>query len=29
MLNAYRVWKRLHQGAVVSKEDVKDLMGLF
>ena len=25
MLNAYRVWKRLHQGAVVSKEDVKDL----
>ena len=25
MLNAYRVWQRLHQGAVVSKEDVKDL----
>jgi len=25
MLNAYRVWKRLHEGAVVNKEDVKDL----
>ena len=25
MLNAYRVWKRLNQGASVSKEDVKDL----
>ena len=25
MLSAYRVWQRLHQGAMVSKEDVKDL----
>ena len=25
MLNAYRVWQRLNQGAVVNKEDVKDL----
>ena len=25
MLNAYRVWKRLNDGAYVSKEDVKDL----
>ena len=25
MLNAYRVWKRLNQGAFVNKEEVKDL----
>ena len=25
MLNAYRVWERLHQGAVVDKDEVKDL----
>jgi DNA helicase-2/ATP-dependent DNA helicase PcrA len=25
MLNAYRVWHRLHQGAIVNKEDIKDL----
>jgi len=25
MLNAYRVWQRLHQGAVVNKKDVEDL----
>lgn len=25
MLNAYRVWQRLHQGATVNKKDVEDL----
>ena len=25
MLSAYRVWKRLNEGAYVNKEDVKDL----